>query len=254
MMMHPHDGTLQALLDQEVPLREQEELNRHLRGCAECSRRLEELQGSLARVLDLLPVLDRPPPAGAHREFVRRRARSSWGPALRRAAVLLFFAATAAAAVPGSPVRDWLADRWRGSAAVAAGPEGEAGAAPVAASPAAPEPTPSISLRPTEGRMRVVLVRSAPGLRVRVALTADDRVRVSAVEGGTGVRFRTRSDRVEVVGGGPGEVRVEIPRAVRHFTLEVNGSIFLEKEGEQLRFPETPDDSAGSEIVFQVRP
>jgi hypothetical protein len=251
-MMHPHDGTLQALLDEAVAPGEQEALSRHLRGCAACSRRLEELRWSLARALDLLPVLDRPAPAGAHRAFARRRTRASWGPALGRAAVLLLFAGTAAAAVPGSPVRDWLADRWRDADAdVPAEPGVEA---PVRAPRAEPRPFPSVSLLPAEGRMRVVLVRSAPGLRLRVVLTPDERVRVVALDGATGVRFRTRPDRIEVVDGGPGEVRVEVPRDVRHFTLEVNGSIFLQKEGEQLRFPETPGDRAGSEIVFQVRP
>lgn len=251
-MTHPDEGTLQALLDGEVAPPEHQALTRHLGGCERCRGELEELRLAFERSAGALALLDRPAPAGAHREFTRRRGRYAWGPALRRAAVLLLFAATgAAAAVPGSPLREWLSGRIGGAPESASAPA----AAPAAQPAPAPEAPPAgVSVRPSEGVMRVALVRPSAGLRVRVRVSEEEMVRVSARGAAAGARFRTRTDRIEVVDGGPGDVWVEVPRSVRHFSLEVDGRVLLTKDGEQLRLPGPAADTTGPEIVFEVRP
>ncbi|HEX2094100.1 MAG TPA: zf-HC2 domain-containing protein [Longimicrobiaceae bacterium] len=257
MTTHPSEGELQALLDGEVTYVDQEALLRHLRSCDGCRGELEELRRAFDQAIAALVVLDRPAPVReAHRRLVRRRSRGTWGAALRRAAVLLFLASTAvSAALPGSPLREWLATNgWENR------PEGEEArrtvGAPTVLQPVpatAPSPT-AVSVRPADGRMRVVLVRPSPGLRVRVLVADQERVRVSAEGGSSSPRFRTSADRIEVVDGDPGEVRVTVPRGILHFVLEAGGRRYVSKEGDRLHLSGTGPDRSGPELVFKVQP
>ncbi|MBA4158204.1 MAG: hypothetical protein H0X65_12100, partial [Gemmatimonadetes bacterium] len=207
-----------------------------------------------------LRLMDRPAPmaeARARLEHAGRRRRAGRSTAMLRRAAILLLGSTAvlSATVPGSPLRDWLAND-RG----AAGPTATAVHEPVAAPATAPaaesaEAAPAgISVRPLEGRMRVVLTAPAPGSRIRVRLHDGERVGVWAAGVAARARFRSGPERIEVDGAGPGEIRVEIPRAAREVTLEVDGQVYLRKQGEDLRFPGPAADTAGPEIVFEVRP
>lgn len=255
-MTHPGEGTLQALLDGEMPAAEQDALEHHLSECGHCGAQLEVLRDASDHLSRALRLLDRPPPvaeARARLEHARRRRTAVRSTAvLRRAAILLLgSAAVLSATVPGSPLREWLANgRGAGTPATTAVRE------PVAESAAeSVEPAPAgISVRPLEGRMRVVLTAPASGSRIRVRLYDGERVGVWATGTSARARFRSGPERLEVDGAGPGEIQVEIPRAVRQFTLEVDGQIYLRKVGEDLRFPGPAVDTAGPEIVFEVRP
>jgi TonB family protein len=110
-MMHLDEGTIQGFLDDQLPGRERAEAAAHLAACRSCRAVLEELSRAKSTFSTSIPVLDvAPPPArGAGALRAARRSPRILTPSLARAAVLvLFMAAAAAAAVPGSPVRQWL--------------------------------------------------------------------------------------------------------------------------------------------------
>jgi hypothetical protein len=257
-MTHPGEGTLQALLDGELRFDERAELELHLAGCSVCTAEMTALRESSALVSAALPLIDLPAPATEQArwrmEGRRRRSAGTAGVALRRAAVLIVgSAAVLSATVPGSPVREWLAERWDGGA-VTEQPATVREAVPAAAmdETAAPAAPAGVSVRPTEGRMRVVLVGPADGVRLRVQLHDGEAVGVWTSGEGPAAHFRTAPDRIEVEGVRAGEVRIEIPRAGQHITLEVNGRVYLWKEGEQLRFSGPVADTVGPEILFDI--
>jgi hypothetical protein len=257
-MMHPVEGTLQALLDDEVRPIERADLERHVVACDACTAQLQALRTASAGLTAALGLIDEPAPVEQARwRFQGRRRRGTWidGTTLRRTAVLLVgTAAVLSAAVPGSPVREWLSDRWGENENVAVTteptttPEAEPSIAAAESGPA------GVSVRPTDGRMRVVLRDLAPGVRLRVQLHDGERVGVWATGEAAQARFRTAPERIEVEGASAGELLVEIPRASRHLTMEVNGRVYLLKDGDQLRFPGPAADTAGPEILFEVQP
>lgn len=251
-MTHPSEGQLQALMDGEVPQEDRVTLESHLRACAPCRQRLAALEAASVGFSRAVRSLDVPAPTElAHRRFRRQRRRRAFtGTPLRWAAILVVgTAATLSATLPGSPVRAWLtgADQDDGTVeerVEVARNAGEAGDISFDA---------GVSVEP-RGDMRVVFVASPEGLRVRVRLHDGPRVNVLAGGAAESARFRTGSDRIEVAGGGPGEVRVDVPRGVPRFTLEVDGRVYLSKAGDDLRFPGPAADTIGPEIVFEVQP
>ena len=241
MNRHLGEGTLQALLDGGLPAGERPAAEAHLAACGECAAAARELRALNERAASLLARGDVPAPvAQAQMSLRARRARrGQWGEARRallRAAVLVVgLAGVAAAAVPGSPVREWIEE-----AVLPAKREtlpADARRAPVPPprqdAPAAPT---GISIRPDGGAVRVVLSGASPRLQVTARLVDGDRAEV-LVRGRamSGARFRTAPGRIEVVDAGAGEVEVEIPRAARSATVEVNGRVFVVKEGDSLR-------------------
>jgi hypothetical protein len=258
-MTHPGEGTLQALLDGELRFDERAEVELHMAECGVCAAEMMALRESSALLSAALPMVDLPAPATEQARWRvegrrRRKGAGSAGIALRRAAVLIVgSAAVLSATVPGSPVRQWLAERWDGGA-VTEHPATVREAVPAAATDetAAPATPAGVSVRPAEGRMRVVLVDPADGVRLRVQLHDGDAVGVWTSGEGPAAHFRTAPDRIEVEGVRAGEVRVEIPRSGQHITLEVNGRVYLWKDGKQLRFSGPATDAVGPEILFEV--
>src|SRR5687768_4437285 len=114
-MTHLGEGTLQEMLDDELPPGARAQAEAHLASCPACAGELAELRGLTARTSALLGLVEAAPPVlAAQARFARHRrtggALAEARRALPRAAVLLLFVAgaAAAAAVPGSPVREWV--------------------------------------------------------------------------------------------------------------------------------------------------
>lgn len=255
-MIHASEGTLQALLDGELPDAPRAELERHLRDCAACRTELDALRHDSDELAEALRLLDRPARvAAAYRDVTAKHRRNAAVVALRRAAVFLLFAATAAAAtIPGWPLRAWASEAWERVASALA-PERAPVTAPVrvAAPEPRPEPVPTgISLIPTGDAVRVVIAYDAGRPRVRVRLHGERRVEVRATSSRGTPRFRTGPDRVEVRGKGTGEVWITVPRAGA-LTLDVNGQTYLAKRGDQLRFPGPQAEATETEILFGAR-
>lgn len=252
MNKHLGDGTLQALLDGELPPAERSAAEAHLAACGECAAELRELRAAHERMAALLAQADVPAPvAQAQMSLRARRLRAGrWSEArkaLLRAAILVMgVAGVAAAAVPGSPVREWVEQRVlpakKQTMEPALGPT-------VAQQPQAPVPAsaPSgVSIRPDAGVVRVVLTGASPRLRVTARLVDTDRAGVLARgKAASGARFRTAPGRIEVVGAGEGELEVEIPRAARAATVQVNGHVYVAKDGDSLRVL-APADAPGA--------
>ncbi|CAA9342982.1 MAG: hypothetical protein AVDCRST_MAG68-3099 [uncultured Gemmatimonadetes bacterium] len=238
-MKHLDEGTLQALADGELPAAERRAAEAHLAGCGACAGELAGLRADHSTLAAALARVDVAPPTAAAQMSLRRRraaAASAWGGearrALLRAAVLvLALGGVAAAAVPGSPLRVLIE---RAVAPVPVEAPKPVPAPPVSHAPA-PAPAAGISILPDGGAVRVVLNGAAAGLRVHARVSDGDLVEVSAAGAAAGARFRTGPGRIEVLDAGAGEVRIALPRSARAAVVEVDGRVYVAKEGERLR-------------------
>jgi len=260
-MIHVTEGTIQALLDGELPPAERGPVERHLEECSTCRAEADLLRALSGTFSAVLPVLDGRAGLGqALHEVQRRRWRARWrGEALRalpRAAVLVLAVATVASAtLPGSPVREWVEGLWKGGA-VAAPAEGPASGAPSGSgsAPAEASAPAAVSILPEEGNIRVVLKSAARGVRIRVRLSAEPFSDVRATGAAALARFRTSPGRIEISGATGGEVEVVLPRSARSAVVEVDGRPYLRKDGDGLRLLAPASDSTASEVVFTVEP
>ena len=244
MNRHLAEGTLQALLDGELPPGERPAAEAHLAGCGECAAAARELRAVNERAAAILAGGDvAAPVAQAQMSLRARRARQRqghWGDArralLRAAVLVLALAGVAAAAVPGSPVRDWLVQTVLPAKKATRAPDQRRAPAPPPRQADAPAAPTGISIRPDGGAVRVVLTGASPRLQVTARLVDGDLAGVLARgRAMSGARFRTAPGRIEVVDAGAGEIEVEIPRAARAATVEVSGRVLVAKEGDLLR-------------------
>lgn len=256
-MIHLGEGTLQELLDGELAPGPRAQADAHLASCAECAGLLADLRGLNARTSALLGMVEAAPPVVAAQAAFHRRRRGGGAlaearRALPRAAVLVLVLAGAAAAavVPGSPVREWVQR-------VTVQPElrepEPPAAAPAPAAEAVPVPAPkAVSILPEHGQVRVAVTGSSPELRVRARLSSEPAAQVTATGAAVSARFRTAPGRIEVVGAGPGEVVVDLPRGADAAFVEVNGRVLAAKEGETLRSLAPRVAGSAAEPVFRA--
>jgi len=262
-MPHYTEGELQAYLDQEVSAPARETIAAHLDTCPVCGDSLAALRSAAGLFASAVGLADVPAPklspAGLR---ARRRAEAAWGlagfsrRALARAAILIVTAAAAAsAAVPGSPVRRIIENAWQQITAETALPEAPATPPEAPATPPAVEPTqiPGFAaIEPVEGRALVRLINAAPGVKVRVVVVDSPKVMVTAYGAASNAQFGTATGRLDVTGAGPGEIVIQLPRTA-NATVQVNGRPYVEKAGEQLRFPGPAPDQRGDQILFQTQ-
>jgi len=239
---HLGEGTLQALLDGALPPDERPAAEAHLAACGECAAAARELRGLNERASALLATGDVPAPvAQAQMSLRTRRAtRDRWTGArqalLRAAILVLGLAGVAAAAVPGSPVREWIQQNVLPQRKPVRQPTVRQATQPPARQEASPASASGVSIRPDAGGVRVVLTGASPRLRVTARLVDADRAGVLARgRAAQGARFRTAPGRIEVVNAGAGEIEIDIPRAAAEATVEVNGRVYVAKDGDSLR-------------------
>jgi hypothetical protein len=256
-MKHLDEGTLQALADGELAGGERRAAEAHLAGCGACAAELAALRADHATLGAALARADvAPPTAAAQMSLRRRRAAAQWAAegrrALLRAAMLVVaLGGVAFAAVPGSPLRSWIA----GDAPAARRTEVPALKPQAAPAPAAPVPAPAagVSILPDGGAVRVVLNGAARGLVVRTRLTGGELVEVSATGAAAGARFRTAPGRIEVLDAGAGEIRIALPRDAEAAVVEVDGRVYVAKEGAELRVtPPGAPSATTAEAEFRV--
>lgn len=259
-MQHLEEGTLQALLDGELAEGVEREALRHLRSCLVCTRLRDELESGAGAFEEALTWLDFPGDAVAAQRTVRGgweegathpsgavRLRRGWGGAsLARAAVLLLvFAAAASATMPGSPVRDWFAPRQKPAEAIAV----RSSTAPALPAEVAIES--GVSIEPAGGAFRVLLAEPSPELQIHASLVDSPRGGVFA-PAESEARFRTAPGLIEVFGGPATELRIEVPREVSHASIEIDGRVYLVKEGDHLRLAVGAAEGGSAEIHFGV--
>ncbi len=270
--MHLSDGALQAFLDGQLAAGERARVADHLADCVPCQAELRQLKAAAALFHGAITLTDTEADLAGARAGTARRARPS--PVIRllggqsararevrrtfvRAAVLvLLLAGAASAAVPGSAVRRFLVNIWHQTtrlfgARPAAPPPAGVRIAPAPAP--APVPPAGVSVLPDEGQVRILVHDAAPGLRVHVRVLDTDRASVEAEGPAASAHFRTGPGRIEVTGGGKGDLRIGIPRSASHASVEVDGRpVFALDAGQSRRL--APADTAGGENVFETRP
>jgi hypothetical protein len=256
-MTHLGEGTLQELLDGELPPGDRAGVEAHLASCPACAGELAELRGLTARTSALLGLVEAAPPVlAAQAQFARARrgggALKEARRALPRAAVLVLAVAgaAAAAAIPGSPAREWM--RGLGVSERAAQPAPVPPARPEAAPPVEEVAPRAISILPSEGHIRVAVSASSPELRVRVRLVPGVRAEVTATGAAAMARLRAGPGRIEVLGAGPGELVVTLPADAEAAFVEVNGRVLAAKEGGELRSLAPRVAGSAAEPVFRA--
>lgn len=254
-MNHPNEGALLALIDGELDAPSEAALREHLARCEPCRAELQTLRNDTMELSGALRLLDRAPPVGrAWQGVAVRRVRRAAVPLRRAAALLLVAGGALSATVPGSPVRGWTADAWR---QLAGSPEPEPEAAVTRPAPPPPavrdaDPAPA-GVAVVAGERPMQLRITSPGGRpeIRVRLHDGERLEVEVFGAEHAPRFRTSTDRIEVLGAGD-RVRVAAPRR-GHLTLEVNGEPYLTQDGDRFRFPGPAADDSAAEVVFGAR-
>ncbi len=241
-----------------------EEAHRHLEGCATCREALEALRARGVAVASALASLDEEPgtrrrrgsrvrarvaeasasAAGGRPLGGSRRPRAAFW-SLSRAAGLLLVTAAAASALPGSPVRAWLGQRFGGDESATTVPSPAIEGAPAAARAA--EAT-GVRLSVPSGPLRVLLRDVRAGTDVRVRLVPGTEASVYAPAGS---RFTSAAGRVEARVM-PGEVRVELPTGVEPVSLEVGGRIYLRSTDAGLEVHGPVVTRTEDEILFRI--
>lgn len=226
-MNHLDDGTLQAFLDDELPPDQRTGVAEHLLGCADCRAAKESLSQANETFSEKIALLDVAPHSGT--DVPGRRNRALTGGAFVKAASLtLLLAAAASAAVPGSPVREWIARAVMpddGDDAVVEQPAERAMPAPRSA--------PAGVAVAADGPVDVVLT-GLEGTTIRLVETEEAAVAVSALGGQVDPVFVTGPGQLEVRDGEGGEVTVALPRSLDAARVLVDGRLYAEKVGGRL--------------------
>jgi hypothetical protein len=167
----------------------------------------------------------------------------------KAASIAVLLTAGAAAALPGSPVREWI---WGGSGgssgsnqepATVSGPPSEE--SPSAFAPETPGLV-GASLPVKEGRMTIRIEEVKEGAEITVQLVAGDQV---GIYSGEGTRFRTGIRLVEARGA-PGNLRVELPQGSGECEIVVEGQVYLRQVGGELEVLGPVQSQTPSEIRF----
>jgi len=267
-MGHPDNGLLQALLDGEVQGPELDEIQTHLTGCLECRASFDILKEASGKTAAALLLLDTPPPLElAKGRFLthdqsrdRSGRRSGFRPfpripfSLPRAAsIALLLTGGAVAALPGSPVRRWMAEGWQ---ALAGSPQtsvdqGVSQGAPEGPEPARPDaglPETGASISALEGKVEIWIHDLPAQSELRVLWTDGEEAWVYA---GEGTRFNGVSGRLDTFSP-PGAVRIEIPRNLGSVVVRLEGSVLLRKSGGEVEILGPVQERSPSEIVFEI--
>ncbi|MDX1673915.1 MAG: zf-HC2 domain-containing protein [Longimicrobiales bacterium] len=244
MTSHLDDGTLQAFLDDELPPGERADAAEHLLACRRCRTTKDELAQAHAAFSEAVSVLDVEAPAATAPPAGRRPGVA--GSLIKAASLVLLVAAAASAAVPGSPVREWIVR------AVEPTPEAVTEPAPAPTPTPTPEPAPApipvgVSLLSTQQPVDVVL-RGLTDVRVRLLETGRSGVSVSAVGADSDPVFETSPGSIRVRDGVGGELTVEWSASLDTARLLVDGELYAEKVDGELRVHVPADRVEGAHI------
>ncbi len=212
-MGHLDDVTIELLLSEELDESEAQRGLAHLAECDACSRRLAAAREQDQEIGAALSLLDHPVPQLGS-EDVMQRARRRWRlPYAAAAGIALLVLAGAASAVPGSPLRTWLA--------------GFLGATPETSAPPAAEQLVSggVSVVPT-GEFELVFDAVQEAGVITIALTDEPELAVRSVGGAPG--YSVEPDQVRVDNAGStADYEILLPRSARHVRIRVGDSVLF---------------------------
>jgi hypothetical protein len=267
-MGHPDDGLIQTLLDGEIEGTEAETLRAHLESCPECRAGVEALEEASRETARALLLVDTDPRlekvrirAQARDRFQapdrqRPGARRFFGSSLslpKAASIALLLTGAAVTALPGSPVRRWMAQGWdtlTESFRTGNGqdnPQGTSGD-PTAPSPETRVPETGASIPALSQGVEIWIHDLPSEAELRVVWVDGDEAWIYA---GEGTRFSREAGRLEAFGP-PGAVRVEIPRNLRQLLVGLDGNVLLRKSGDEVEILGPVQQRTPSEILFET--
>lgn len=242
-----------------------ERLRSHLGHCTRCQRAVAEIR-TLREATRAATNVGRP--EGVWEQIIARRqageevilpvpsatavrsaaSRSAWRRPLegvRAAALVASLAGVAFAAVPGSPLREWLEEHLFMDS-----PAHEHGSSPDGAPASAP--VSGLSVHPVGGRVRIELSSPHPDLSLRVQLVGTGAVEVTATGGAASAQFNSGAGRLRISDAGAGPLAVDIPPELRSVMIVVDGTTYLEKIGDEIRVRAPHADTSGTTFVLRM--
>jgi hypothetical protein len=235
-MPHLDSEAIELLLSGELGEPDLRARGAHLAECPACARRVEAARQQDRAIGELLSSLDHPVPRVAAEDVVRRAGRG-WRHryAVAASIVLLAAAGAAVAAVPGSPVRAWLAGLLEGPPR-----------APVEEPPEAPLPqgqpagiAAGISLVPTE-RFELVFASGQESGVLRITLSDEAELAVRA--SGTPPAYSVGPEQVRVENAGAtADYEILIPRSASSVRIRVGDTVVFTKQGAAVTAAAAPD-------------
>jgi anti-sigma factor RsiW len=260
LMTHATEGLLQAYLDDEVADAARAEIAGHLDACAACAAEAEALVAVNAQAHQALMMLDAPVSASAALVSVRQRAAAAparrgagglRGSLSRAAGLVLLTVGAASAAIPGSPVRSWLAGAWDRVSSLFVGDRAvQVVETPVAPPPAEAAPEAYAAVALAEGQVRVLVSAPTGPATIRVRLVAGQRAAFQSTD--TSVRFVSATGRLEITGLGAGEATIDLPRSARLATVEIAGRTVVRAEDGRLLPLVSVASATDDEVVIRV--
>ena len=245
-MTHLDDGRLHALMDEELDNADALAVRLHLEACDACKHRMAELEERSALVARALDQLDTAAPTAGARDAVLARvgslssaqtqAREFRMPLARAAILVLFLGGVLATALPASPVRGWIAAGWALATDLfdSQNDSGTPGPAEEATTQdgvgAQSGARAGVRLDATDEDIAIVLRGISSGTLIVVRMTPGGGAGAFADDPAT---FRTSEGRIEVIGAS-GRVLVDLPEDAVSASIEVNGGIYLRKEGDRI--------------------
>lgn len=261
--IHPSEARLVAYLDGELGRDERAVLSRHLMECAGCARALGELRRSSEAFSDAVAGL-RPPSTRLTADGLRRRAaggdadrsadeeqaRFGWSTAARIAASVAVLLG-AAAALPGSPVREWLGQSVQQIQAVLDGgeeaPESGEIEAPPAPDRAEVTDRSGVAVSASSGSILITLSEVPADTEIRVRLVGGPRAGVWNAGG----QYNTAPGRIEVTAPSSDALLVEIPGLVERVRLVVNGELAAGARDGELEVTVPGAEARDDEFTFR---
>lgn len=229
--MHLDESTLERTLHDELTGADRAAVENHLAACPECAERLARAEEDEQRLFGLFETLDHEPPpldwAVVVAPAPRSVARPSHRPLLAASLAFLVVAGAILAAIPGSPVREWLASGFR-----------DGGVEERSARPENTLPLSGVSVVPEDPFEVVFMARQREG-RLRIMFVAAGEVGLTVT--GEPVVLESGTERLVVSNvGSSAEYELRIPRDLETFRVTVAGETLLEKQGEAIRTPTAP--------------
>jgi hypothetical protein len=178
----------------------------------------------------------------------RRRFQSS----ARVAAVLLLAAGIGgAAALPASPVRQWLSQLFPGgSTEPAAGAVAPPAAADATAADIAARTT--LIVDPLNGGVVITFVQPSPGVHIRVRLDDASGVEVLARGAAAAAQFRSARGQLTITAAAGGDVLLTIPHQLTRLSVIVDGQPYLSRLNGRIQILAPAADTAGAEIIIPI--
>lgn len=217
-MQHLDDVAIELLLSGELEESEGQRLLAHLAECDACSRGFEAAREQDQETGALLSLLDHPVPRLSSKGVIQRARRRWRRPYIAAAGIALLVVAGAASAMPGSPLRTWLA--------------GFLGASPETSAlpPDAQLVSGGVSVVPT-GEFELVFEAVQEFGVMRISFTDEPELAVRSLGGEPG--YSVEPDQVRIDNAGStADYQILLPRSAGYVRIRVGDSVvFTTRDG-----------------------